>query len=126
MSSRNRRRVNGATALGDLLETIGCDVRTVHSGQSALAVAPAFRPQLVIVDLNMPGMDGFETARRLRAQPWARSAVFASYSGADEPTATRLSKAAGFHHHVAKPAAIDAFEALVRMVRNNPGAVPSE
>lgn len=72
---------DAAEALGKLLEALGCDVRLAYSGAEALQVAPAFRPRLVILDIEMPGLSGVQTARLMRKQPWARQSVFASHSG---------------------------------------------
>lgn len=108
---------DGAEALGDFLEVLGCEVRLVHSGPDALQVAPSFQPQLVILDIEMPGMDGYETARRLRLQEWAAKSVFASHSGGADPAIADLSKRAGCDHHISKPAASGAFEKILMTVR---------
>jgi len=104
---------DGAEALGKLLEALGCDVRLAYSGAQALQIAPTFRPRLVILDIEMPGLSGPETARLLRQQPWAGGAVFASHSGNADPKITDISRQAGFHHHLPKPAKVEAFKALI-------------
>lgn len=109
---------DGAEALGDFLGLLGCEVRLVHSGEDALAVAPIFRPALVILDIQMRGMDGLETARLLRAQPWARQSVFASHTAAGDPAIADLSRKAGCQHHVPKPANAAAFEHILAIVRD--------
>lgn len=116
---------DGAEALGKLLSVLGCDVRLAHSGEEALEVAPAFRPRLIILDIEMPGMDGFETARRLRTQAWTHSCVFASHSGSTDPKIADISRRAGFQHHVPKPAKIEAFRKLVEALDDTPGDVAS-
>lgn len=108
---------DGAQTLGELLGVLGCDVRLAHSGLEALGMAPSFRPQLVILDIEMPGLTGLETARRLRTQQWAHGAMFATHSGSTEPAIADLSKKAGCQHHIPKPAAVEAFQKLLEAVR---------
>lgn len=117
---------DGAQTLGEFLELLGCDVQLAYSGVEALAMAPGFQPQLVILDIEMPGLNGFETARRLLLQVWARHAVFATHSGSREPAIADLSKRAGCHHHIPKPAAAGVFEKLLEAVREMlPVAAPA-
>ena len=108
---------DGAEALGAFLKLLGCDVRLVYSGEAALDVAPEFQPALVILDLQMPGIDGFETARRLRRQAWAHRSIFASHSASSDPAIADLSRKAGCDHHVPKPSSGEAFEKLLAIVR---------
>jgi len=68
---------DGAEALGNLLQALGCDVKVAFSGEDALAMAPEFRPRLVILDIEMGGLNGLEIARRMRKQDWAQASVFA-------------------------------------------------
>ena len=56
----------GAEVLGDFLRALGADVRVVYGGQQAIDMATHFEPRMVVLDLNMPTMDGFETCKRLR------------------------------------------------------------
>jgi CheY-like chemotaxis protein len=112
---------DGAQTLGQFLEVLGCDVRLAHSGEEALALAPSFEPQLVILDIEMPGLSGLETARRLRNQQWAKAALFATHSGSTEPAIADLSKQAGCQHHIVKPAAMEVFQKLLEIVRKQCG-----
>ena len=117
---------DGAEALGRLLSALGCEVRLAHSGEEALEVAPSFRPRLIILDIEMPGMDGLETARRLRRRAWTQGCVFASHSGSTDPKIADISREAGFHHHVPKPAKIAAFRRLVEALDDAPGDVDAK
>ena len=108
---------DGATALGEFLCTLGCEVRLAHSGEEALKVAPDFKPQLIILDIEMPGLDGLQTAKCLRAQSWATRTTLATHSGSADPAIADLSKGAGCDHHITKPATGAAFEAILELVR---------
>ena len=109
---------DGAETLGKLLELLGCDVQWTLSGEEALRVAPDFRPQLVVLDIQMPGgIDGLETARQLRAQGWAEKSILVSHSGARDPALAELSKQAGCNHHLLKPATADAFREILQALR---------
>jgi len=110
---------DGAESLGVLLETVGCDVRVRYSGEAALALAPAFRPSLIILDIEMPGMSGLETAKRLREQSWFQHAVLASHSARSDRRTRELSRSAGCARHITKPAELDAFRELIDLVRRD-------
>jgi CheY-like chemotaxis protein len=105
-----RRRVllvddheDSVTALADLLRLEGQDVRVVGDGTSALEQAGGFRPDLVICDIGLPDMEGYDVARALRDMPIMRGATLIALSGyADEKAAAR-SRDAGFDVHLAKP-----------------------
>jgi PAS domain S-box-containing protein len=107
-----------ADSLVMLLETLGADVRAVHDGEAALAAVVEFRPQLALVDIGMPKMDGYETARRIRLLPEGRDLVLAALSGWGREEDRRRALAAGFNHHFLKPIDIEALEKLL-----NSGAV---
>lgn len=90
-------------SLALLLELTGDEVRTAYTGGSALAVAPAFQPEIVLLDLGLPDRNGLEVARQLRAQPLP--AMRALMAGTADGTAEDRARtaAAGFDHHLVKP-----------------------
>jgi CheY-like chemotaxis protein len=102
-----------ADSLVMLLQTLGADVRAVYDGEAALAAVVEFRPQLALVDISMPKMDGYETARRIRLLPEGRDIVLAALSGWGQEDDRRRAFAAGFDHHFLKPVDIDALEKLL-------------
>jgi signal transduction histidine kinase/DNA-binding response OmpR family regulator len=95
--------VDAADSLAMLLRLGGCEVRLAHSGADAVEAAPVFRPQLVILDIGLPGMDGYEVARRLRADPVTRGAALVAVTGYGREEDRALSREAGFDHHLVKP-----------------------
>jgi CheY-like chemotaxis protein len=109
--------VDAAKSLAILLRTLGHRVETAHDGETALRLHGALRPDAVLLDLGMPGMDGFEVARRLRHADPALLIVAVSGYGAEADR--RKAKTAGFDHHMTKPVEIDA---LVELIAGHPPA----
>jgi signal transduction histidine kinase/ActR/RegA family two-component response regulator len=105
--------VDAAESLAALLRLLGAEVRVIHDGAAALEVLDAFNPVAVFLDLGMPGMDGYETARRMRAQPGARSTVLIALTGWGQERDRSQTAAAGFHHHLVKPAELSALQAVL-------------
>jgi two-component system CheB/CheR fusion protein len=85
-----------AESLAALLTAFGHDVRTAHDGARALEEARAFRPEIVLLDIGLPGMDGYEVARRLRGEPGLERIVLAAVSGYGQEEDRRRSTEAGF------------------------------
>ena len=96
--------VDAAETMTLVLEASGHDVRTAHDGDTGLKFALDFRPNVVLLDIGLPGMDGFEVAKRLRQQTHLGSVVLVAMTGYGEASARQLSREAGFDHHLVKPA----------------------
>ncbi|MGE5278987.1 MAG: ATP-binding protein, partial [Acidobacteriota bacterium] len=105
---------DAADALGMLLQMEGDDVLVAYDGVTVLAHAETFQPNVVLLDIGMPGMDGLEVARRLRASPTTRESLLIAISGWATAEDRTRSKGAGFDHHFLKPFEISALEALLR------------
>lgn len=105
--------LDAADSLGTLLEVLGEDVRVAYDGHSALDVAAGFRPHLVLLDLSMPSLDGFEVARRLRARPEGKPALLVALTALDREADRRNSWAAGFDSHLVKPVDIGVLRAML-------------
>jgi CheY-like chemotaxis protein len=101
--------VDAAESLGLLLEVWGHEVRTAHDGPAALAVAEEFEPDLVLLDIGLPGMDGYEVARRLRST----AAVLVALTGYGLREDAERARAAGFAAHVVKPASPERLQQLL-------------
>jgi len=106
---------DAADALAELMRDFGHDVSTVHDGRSALESATTHRPELVLLDISMPEMDGFEVARRLREEVGLRDAILVALSGYGGDRHRRLSREAGFDHHVTKPVDASKLEELLKL-----------
>ncbi len=94
---------DAAQSLALMLDLEGHEVRTAADGLEALEVAEVFRPNVVLLDIGMPGIDGYETARRLRARPWARTALLCAQTGWGQEDDKRRARSAGFDRHLVKP-----------------------
>jgi CheY-like chemotaxis protein len=96
-----------AETLMTLLEMEGFDVRVASEGMAALKIAEDFRPDVVLLDIGLPGMNGFEVAHRLRTQPASREALLIALTGYGEPESRTRSAQAGFDFHMVKPADVN-------------------
>lgn len=97
-----------AHLLSVLCEKFGNDVRKASDGHQAVETAAEFRPQVVLMDMNMPVLDGCEAARRIRSTPWGESVLLVAVTGNGQEIDRERSKEAGFDEHLVKP--IDAAE----------------
>lgn len=94
---------DAAFVLALMLRHAGHTVEIAGNGEQALRTGPAFDPRVVLLDLGMPGMDGFETARRIRQQRWGQGVVLVAVTGWGLPEDRRRTKVAGFNAHLVKP-----------------------
>jgi CheY-like chemotaxis protein len=106
-------------SLAVLLRILGHDVRQVFDGQKAVALAAEFVPDVVLLDIGMPGMSGYEVAAELQALPalsHTRLVALTGYGSAEDRTRTRE---AGFHHHLVKPLELAALEPILLALKNS-------
>jgi PAS domain S-box-containing protein len=104
---------DGADSLFIMLRRFGHDVRVVYDGLDAVREAEAFAPDVVLLDLGMPGMNGFEAARRLRALPCGGSMTLIAVTGWGQDRDRQLTTEAGFDAHVVKPVDVLAIKNLL-------------
>jgi signal transduction histidine kinase/DNA-binding response OmpR family regulator len=102
-----------AETLMALLEMEGFEVRVAHEGQEALRVAREFRPHVVLLDIGLPGMNGFEVAHGLRSQPESQEALLIALTGYGEAESRSRSAQAGFDFHMVKPADVNLLLAML-------------
>jgi signal transduction histidine kinase len=105
--------VDSATTLGTLLTFLGSEVEIANDGPSALAAMEKYRPNFVLLDIGMPGMDGFEVAKRIRKRPEFDGVTLIALTGWGQEEDHRRTREAGFDHHLVKPADLDALQALL-------------
>jgi PAS domain S-box-containing protein len=108
---------DAADSLGLLLAQLVAEVRVTNDGPTALAAFGDFQPHLVLLDIGMPGMDGYEVVRRLRALPQTRRAVVAALTGWGQDDDRRRVREAGFDHHLVKPASVGELRSLIASVK---------
>jgi PAS domain S-box-containing protein len=104
---------NAAKLLAMLLRALGNEVRIAFDGEAAIAVASEFAPDVALLDLGMPKLDGYETARRIRSQTWGKGMVLAAVTGWGQDDDKRQTKEAGFDHHLVKPVDAATLRALL-------------
>jgi two-component system CheB/CheR fusion protein len=102
-----------ANGMARLLRLSGHDVRVACDAHEALEIAREHRPQVMLLDIGLPGMDGYELASKLRQEEWSKDSVLIAVSGYGEAQAREQSKKAGFNHHLVKPVNFDTILALI-------------
>ncbi len=104
---------NTADGIARLLKLIGHEVATAHGGHEALEVARDFNPEFILLDIGLPGMDGYEVASRLRREECCKDVLIVAVSGYGQDEDRRRSKEAGFDYHLIKPLDHEALLALL-------------
>jgi CheY-like chemotaxis protein/anti-sigma regulatory factor (Ser/Thr protein kinase) len=94
---------DGADSLSDMLQMMGNDTRTAYDGEQAVAAAAEFRPDVVLLDIGMPKLNGHDACRRIREQPWGPGMVLIALTGWGQEEDIRRSQDAGFDRHMVKP-----------------------
>src|SRR6185369_14444471 len=108
--------VDAAEALGSAMELLGNQVALAHDGPAALAAATAAPPDLILLDIGLPGMEGYEVAARLRAAGHTRAALVA-LTGYGREDDVRCSRDAGCDHHLVKPVTIARLRKIIADLR---------
>jgi PAS domain S-box-containing protein len=108
--------LDAADSLGMMLQHLGCDVHTANDGRSALLAIAQHQPEIVLLDIGMPGMDGYEVARRVRQQDARREIVLIALTGWGQAEDRVQSKLAGFDHHLVKPVELPVLQALLTSI----------
>jgi signal transduction histidine kinase len=118
--ARTRRRilvvddnVDSAESMAMMLELSGHDVAMAHDGLAAVELAKEFQPDVALLDLGMPKLDGYEAARSIRQQSWGQKMKLVALTGWGQQEDKRRSREAGFDAHLVKPIDFDALEELV-------------
>jgi CheY-like chemotaxis protein len=96
-----------------LLELAGHEVRVAHGGRAALSLAQTFRPDVAVLDIGMPELNGYEVAKELRREPWGSRMCLIALTGWGQDDDRQRAKDAGFDRHLTKPVDTDALEKLL-------------
>jgi CheY-like chemotaxis protein len=94
---------DAAYSLTKLLRLMGNDTRTAYDGQEGVDVAEKLRPDVVVLDIGLPKLNGYQACRRIREQPWGKDIVVIAVTGWGQDEDRRSSQEAGFDHHMVKP-----------------------
>jgi len=113
---------DAAESLSAMLELYGHDVRTVHDGEAAVAAAHEFQPHVVLLDIGMPKLNGYEACRRLRSASAGAEVTVIAITGWSQPTDHQMSREAGFNHHLVKPVDPSALLTLISEVASRRAA----
>jgi len=111
----NREATNG---LATLRASEGLEIRTAHNGLERLKVAESFRPEVIVMDIGLPSLTGYEVARRIRGEPWGKDIVLIALTGWGQAESRNKSREVGFNHHLVKPAET---ESLARLLSESLG-----
>jgi signal transduction histidine kinase len=111
--------LDSAESLTMLLQVSGHETYAAHDGLEAVAAAERFRPEVVLLDIGLPNLNGYDAARRIREQPWGKDMVLIALTGWGQDADRRKSKDAGFDLHMVKPVDLDA---LLRLLASLPAA----
>jgi CheY-like chemotaxis protein len=113
--------VDTVTTLALLVQESGHEVRTAYDGPAVLEAALDYRPNVVLLDIGLPGLNGFEVAKRLRQQPVLRNAVLVAMTGYGRESDRRRSQEAGFDHHLVKPGDFGKVLEILATASGSPG-----
>jgi CheY-like chemotaxis protein len=117
--------VDSATGMGRLLRLYGYDVTIVTDGRDAVRAATRFAPQAALIDLTLPGLDGFDVAKQLRALTATSACRLIAMTGWTADEYVDRARAAGFDEHLVKPISVDALlHALSPILATSPSASP--
>ncbi len=114
-----------ARSLAMLLELWGHEAEVVHRAEAALVAVQRHRPEVVLMDIGLPGMDGYEVAKRLRQQHSAEKVMLVAMTGYGQDEDRRRAEEAGFDHHLVKPVDPDILQDLLASVGMRTRARPA-
>jgi len=118
---------DAAESMAMMLNMMGNETRTAPDGLAALQVGESFAPEIVLLDIGMPKLNGYDAARRIRALPWGARLVLVALTGRSQDEDRRLSHEAGFDFHLVKPiepAALEKLLAIVPTTLDSRGSAP--
>jgi CheY-like chemotaxis protein len=113
---------DSADSLALLLKIMGNEVGTAYDGEQAVEAAAALRPEVVVLDIGMPKLDGYEACRRIREQPWGQGMFLIALTGWVQAEDRQRTAEAGFNQHMVKPVDPDVLMKLIASLSSEQGA----
>jgi DNA-binding response OmpR family regulator len=107
---------DSADSLAMLLARMGHEVHTAYDGEEGIAAAAAFQPEVILLDLGLPKVNGYEACRRIREQPWGKEIFLVALTGWGQEDDRRRTAEAGFDHHLVKPVDLTTLTGLLAAV----------
>lgn len=104
---------DSALSMAMMLSMMGHETRTAHDGEAAVATAEAFRPQVVLLDIGLPKLNGYEVAQRIRKEEWGTSMFLVAITGWGQDEDRRRSEDVGMNLHLVKPVEPSALDRLL-------------
>ncbi len=111
---------DAATSLAMMLKLMGNEAAKAHDGIEAIEIAEQFRPDLIMLDIGMPRLNGFDTAKRIRALPWGQQVTIVALTGWGQEEDRKRSKEAGIDDHLVKPVEPSALEKMLKSWHRRP------
>jgi CheY-like chemotaxis protein len=109
---------DAARSLAMLFEMYGAEVRISFDGAQAVRTAEDFLPEIVLMDIGMPGMSGYEAARAIRQAPWGRAMILVALTGWGRSTDLEAARRAGFDDHLLKPFDVERLLEVISRLRS--------
>jgi CheY-like chemotaxis protein len=106
-----------------MLRVMGHEVRAAHNGLEAVELAASHRPEVVLLDIGMPKLNGYDAARQIRRQPWGKNMILIALTGWGQEDDRRRSHEAGFDQHLVKPVEPVSLEKLLGSIQAAPDEV---
>ena len=107
-----------AQTTGWMVEMLGHDYRLAGNGKDAMALAAEYLPNVVMMDIGLPGMNGYDLCAAMRAEPHLKDTIFIAQTGWGQDEHRQRAREAGFHHHMVKPLYLEALETLLRRIED--------
>ena len=104
---------DAALTLTVLLKILGCETQTAYDGMEAVEMDSSFRPEIVLLDIGLPSLNGYEVARRIRQQEHSVDVFLVALTGRDQDEDLQNAKEAGFDRHITKPADVEVLKQLI-------------
>jgi CheY-like chemotaxis protein len=111
---------DSATTLAKILNLMGHETRIVHDGGRAVAAAEEYRPEVILLDIGLPVMSGYEVAKTIRSQSWSKGVIIIALSGWGQDEDRVRSEQAGMNMHLVKPIDPDNLENLLGTLGSQP------